>query len=146
MKNQKQIMRRSVAGISLVEVLVATAIFSIGIVAVMRLFPQALTQLQTATQRTVASQLAETELGRVRVATAENLFREQSIMNGSVVSSLYSTGQIFQGYTTTAMPMRGSYQVNSDGDSVGTFLQRVTFTVLMPDGREEVYVTYVAKQ
>ena len=146
MVKKKRFINRRIAGTSLVEVLVATAIFSIGIVAVMRLFPEALRQLQTATQRTASSQLAETEMGRVRVATAENLFREQSIVSGSVVSALYSTGGIFQGYTTTALPLRGSYQVNKDGDAVGTYLQRVTFTVLMPDGREEVYVTYVAKQ
>lgn len=146
MKLLRQKRLQAQAGFTLLEVLIAAAIFAIGIVAIMRLFPEAIRQLQTASQRTISAQLAESELGRVRVATAENLFREQSVLTGAVVQAIYGVGAIYQGYTKTSVPLRGSYSVDANGNPSGTYLQRVTFTVLMPDGREEVYVTYVAKQ
>lgn len=129
--------RRHQAGIGLLEVLIATAIFVVGVVAALRLFPEALRQLQTANERTVSSELAESELGRVRVSTAEALFSRNFFAAGSAVDAIYATGDVYNGYTTVATPMRG-------GES--TFLQRVTFNVQMPDGRQETYVTYVSKQ
>jgi Tfp pilus assembly protein PilV len=118
--------------------LVAATIFVIGIVAVLSFFPTALKQLQVANQRTISAELAESNMAEVRVATAEALFNQQFLTSGlTAISHIYQGYELYSGYFTAVSPMRG-------GDS--TFLQRVTLTVQMPDGREETYVTYVAKQ
>ena len=137
MKHAPKHYRRGDAGLSLLEVLVAGAIFAIGIVGVMRLFPEALRQIQTANQRSISATLAESEFGRVRVEGAESLSQRSAVLPGSVINAIYATDEIYQGYTTTSIGMPGS---------ANTHLQRVTFTVQMADGREERYVTYVSKQ
>lgn len=129
--------RRGESGIGLLEVLIASAIFIVGVVAALRLFPESLRQLRTANERTIGSELAESELGRVRVSTAEALFTRNFFSSGAAVQAVYQAAGTYNGHTTVATPMRG-------GDT--SYLQRVTFTVQMPDGRQETYVTYVAKQ
>jgi len=133
--NQGKTARR--AGFGLLEVLVALAIFSIGIIAVMRLFPSSLRQLRMADERTEASEVAESNLSQIHVATAEALLNRQFLTAGAAMDAVYDAYHLYTGYMTTVSPLRG-------GDS--TYLQRVTFTVQMPDGRQEVYVTYVSKQ
>ena len=130
---------RGESGLGLLEVLVAATIFVIGIVAVLSFFPTALKQLQVANQRTISAELAESNMAEVRVATAEALYNQQFLTSGLLraVSSIYAAYGLYSGFSTAVSPMRG-------GDS--TFLQRLTLSIQMPDGREETYVTYVAKQ
>jgi uncharacterized protein (TIGR02598 family) len=125
------------SGFGLLEVLVAVAIFAIGIIAVFSFLPFALGKLNQANQRTVSTELAETKLSQVRVSTAQALLERQFMFPGRAVESVSDVYGLYTGWQTTVSPMRGS-------DS--TYLQRVTFSVTLPDGTEEVYVTYVAKQ
>lgn len=149
-------------GFSPVEVLIAMAILGIGIMAVMRLFPSGLAFSRIAQERTVASQLADKNLSRIRMAGASNL------LGISRAASLYATGNQLNAYND-AMGTLGAFgrvstldaaalDPNKGGDTVVSGyaakihrvggpqdqnLVRVTFTVDMADGRRENFVTYV---
>lgn len=129
--------RTSQRGFTLVEVIVALTILSIGIIAIMRLFPTSIQQTRIAAERQQASFLAKTELGQLRAGgvgaglsswAAQNAFRSLARAGGEY------TG-LYKSWTTTAK------RVSSDVD-----LYRVTLNVEMFDGRRERFVTYVTEQ
>lgn len=125
-------------GFTLIEVLVALAILGVAVVAIMKLFPDSLRQARVAAERTIVAELASSRLGQVRAAGAESLLQGQpAYLNLSAASQQYKTFLMYDGYTSNVQRMHGSDE---------TYLQRVTFTVKMPDGRLETFVTYVAKQ
>lgn len=137
--------RRGQSGFSLVEVLIAIAILLFGIVAVVRLFPASLTNVQTAAQRTVAAELAETSMNRLRTAGAEHVWETVARLRDiyqmyqvvGTVGQFETAGNLYDNYWTRVTPMRGAQD---------TFLQRITFTVDMPNERRSTFVTYVAEQ
>ena len=63
-------------GFTLVEVLVAMSILTIGVVALMQTFPHAMRLSRRAAERTTVSSVAKTELGRVKAAGVGNLVGE----------------------------------------------------------------------
>jgi prepilin-type N-terminal cleavage/methylation domain-containing protein len=137
--------RHSQAGFSLVEVLIAIAILLFGIAAVIRMFPLSLTNTQQAAQRTVVAELAETSLNRLRTAGAEHVWDTVTRLRGiyemylidGTVGRFETAGNLYDNYWTQVTPMRGAQ---------GTYLQRITFTVEMPDERKRTFVTYVSEQ
>ncbi|MBI2422500.1 MAG: prepilin-type N-terminal cleavage/methylation domain-containing protein [Candidatus Hydrogenedentes bacterium] len=125
------------AGFTLVEIVVALTIISVGIVAVMRLFPESLRQARTAAERTTVAFLAKTQLGKVRASglggglgawAANNSFQ-------NVAAAGSASGGFYQSYRATTQRVSGD--VN---------LYRITFSVQLFDGREEQFVTYVTEQ
>ncbi|MBI4557331.1 MAG: hypothetical protein HY706_07090 [Candidatus Hydrogenedentes bacterium] len=129
--------RKSKIGLTLVEVLIAISILIIGIVGMMRLFPVGLRQNRAAQERTSVSELAHSRLDRLQAAGAEDLLSNHSVSRAGVPQ--------------TDDPYTGLYNswqedLQRFGGAADTGLQRVTFSVLMPDGRRETFVTYIAKQ
>jgi len=115
-------------GFTLLEVLVALFILLFGIVAVMQMFPTSLLQARTAAERTVASQAADSVMGQIRQFGAASLLHDQ----------LPLTLLHFD----RARPVTVSL-VNTPSN---VSLQRVTLTVVMPNGRQQSFVTYVSEQ
>lgn len=137
--------RQNQAGFSLVEVLIAIAILLFGVVAVIRMFPLSLTNTQQAAQRTVVAELADTSLNRLRMAGAEHVWETVARLRGIyemylvdvTVDQFGRAGSLYDNYWTRVTPMRGAQD---------TFLQRITFTVELPDDRQRTFVTYVSEQ
>jgi len=129
-------------GFSLVEVLVSMAVLAVGIVAVTKLFPQGLRATRVAQERTIASELADSNLARLRMAGMDNLLgtiRASALYSTSAADAVYGGSNndgIIDGYTTT---------VTRAGTGLNDKLVRVTFSVEMPDGRLENFVTYVTQ-
>lgn len=125
------------AGFTLLEVLVALAILSTGIMAAMQLFPAALRQTHAAAERVAAANLASSELSRLRVLDVQrNDFL--SWLDRNTLESLDATGRayaLYDGWFTT---------VQRTGGTSDTY--RVTFSVQMMDGRRETFVTYVTRR
>ena len=124
-------------GFTLVEVIVALTILSIGIIAIMRLFPTSIRQTQIAAERQQASFLAKTELGQLRaggVGSSLNSWAAQNAFRSLAQAGGEYTG-LYKSWTTTTK------RVSSDVD-----LYRVTLNVEMFDGRRERFVTYVTEQ
>ncbi len=132
-------------GFSPVEVLIAMGILSIGIMAVVRLFPAGLAFSRQAQEKTVAVELAENNISRMRMGGAGNLLgvAQAGSLYGNLaeISSIYlgtegrvDLGNIVDGYAASVRRMNGS------GEQA---LVRVTYTVDMADGRRETFVTYV---
>lgn len=124
-------------GFTLIEVIVALTILSIGIIAIMRLFPRSIQQTRVAAERQQAAFLAKSELGNLRAGgvgpafnawAAQNAFRSLAAADGSY------TG-LYKSWSSTVK------RVSSDVD-----LYRVTYSVEMFDGRRERFVTYVTQQ
>jgi len=132
-------------GFSLVEVLIAIAILLFGIAAVIRMFPLSLTNTQQAAQRTVVAELADSSLNRMRTAGAEHVWETVARLRGIYEMYLFDVtldqfgraGNLYDSYWTHVTPMRGAQD---------TFLQRITFTVDLPDDRQRTFVTYVSDQ
>jgi prepilin-type N-terminal cleavage/methylation domain-containing protein len=124
------------SGFTLLEVVVALAILLIGILAVMQLFPAALTQSRLAAERSMVASLARTELGKVRTGGPGNFLAEwgkkNAFKNLSDAERAYS---LYQGWRSSVQRIGGE-----------TDLYRVTFSVLLQDGREEEFVTYVTRE
>jgi len=122
------------AGFTLVEILVAVAILAGGIIAVMRLFPSALVQTQTAAERTTVASLARHKLGNLRAGgfgpQLEKWFQENALHNLTETESAYD---LYDSLRATLHRVGGR-----------TGLYRATFVVEMLDGRQEKFVTYVA--
>ncbi|HRK35761.1 MAG TPA: hypothetical protein PLJ47_14285 [Candidatus Hydrogenedentes bacterium] len=132
-------------GFSPVEVLIAMGILAIGIIAVVRLFPSGLAFSRIAQERTIAAELAQSNLSRMRMAGASNLLgvaQAGTLYGFTASNSSYSLGVgdrnpvdgVVGGYASSVR------RVNGSGDQA---LVRVTFTVDMPDGRRENFVTYL---
>jgi len=120
-------------GFTLLEVLVALFILLFGIVAVMQMFPTSLLQARTAAERTVASQAADSVMGQIRQFGAASLLHDQlplTLLHFDRANGIY-------GFNTTVQRLNSPSNVS---------LQRVTFTVVMPNGRQQSFVTYVSEQ
>ena len=126
--------KRRREGFTLLEVLVALGIMVVGIVAVMQLFPTSLLQARKAAELTIAAQLANSKMSLMRASGATALFYGN--MEG-VLNAVYNQYGLYNGYSTSVQRLEGGSQVG---------LQRVTFTVTMPDERQATFVTYVARQ
>lgn len=128
-------------GFTLIEVMVALTILSVAIVAIMKLFPEAIQQSRLAAERQQVAFLAKTELGKLRAAGVGPLLNEWAAANA--YNNLAAAGG------TYLDPVPGLYKswnssvkrISSDVD-----LFRVTFNVEMFDGRRERFVTYVTQQ
>lgn len=132
-------------GFSPVEVLIAMGILAIGIMAVVRLFPAGLAFSRQAQEKTIAAELAENSIARMRMAGAGNLLAvaQSGALYGGIAAAnaqylgmgtRVDTGNIVSGYTSAIR------RVNGSGEQA---LVRVTFSVDMADGRRENFVTYV---
>ena len=128
-------------GFTLLEVIVAMAIVGVSVLALIRMLPIGLRNVQMAEERSAASQLANDRFGRIQMigprqfestGVTDDLFNR---VNADFVEPPYGNF-VFEGLTTTIQPMARS---NENG------LKRVTFSVELPDGRIESYVTYVSK-
>lgn len=124
-------------GFTLIEVIVALTILSIGIIAIMRLFPRSIQQTRQAAERQQAAFLAKTELGQLRaggVGPAFNAWAAQNAFRSLATADGAYTG-LYKSLSSTVK------RVSSDVD-----LYRVTYSVEMFDGRRERFVTYVTQQ
>jgi len=143
---------RSVAGFSLVEVLVALAILAVGLLAIIRLFPLALRQARGAQERTVAAQLADSRFNMIRNEGSRTTLQYPARYNGldpnqteftmPALDAMGDAYSIYDGYRTVLQRVAGG-SPSIDTDAA---LQRVVFDVTMSDGRLERFVTYVAAQ
>ena len=125
--------RNSQKGFTLLEVLVALAIPLIGIGTVMQIMPISLLYARSAAEQTVASQAADSVVGQLRQMGAAALFYDEVPKN--LVSFEKASG--FYGYATTFQQISGSTE---------SFLQKVTFTVTLPNDKQQQFVTYIAQQ
>ncbi len=132
---------RGQAGFSLLEVLIALAILGIAVAFIVSFFPASLENTQIAAQRAVVSELAESSLNRFRTSGAEHLWesiaRLQDIYPMYLATGIYTTYSLYEDYYTLLTPLRGAEDV---------FLQRVSFTVELPNERSQSFVTYIAEQ
>jgi prepilin-type N-terminal cleavage/methylation domain-containing protein len=129
--------KRDNRGFTLVEVIVALTILSIGIIAIMRLFPTSIKQTRLAAERQQASYLAKTELGKLRSGgvgpqllswASTNAFRNMATAGGNYEG-------LYKSWTSTVKRVSGEVD-----------LYRVTYNIEMFDGRRERFVTYVTEQ
>lgn len=133
---------REERGFSPIEVLIAMAILAVGILAVMKLFPSGLRASRVAQERTIAAELADANLGRLRMTGATNVLgmaTAAAIYNTSTASGVYLDGRIdtdgiADGYSTVVSRVGGPLDENR---------VRLVFSVDFPDGRRENFVTYV---
>jgi len=120
-------------GFTLLEILVALVILGIGVIAVMQLCPASVRQSRVAAERTVATNVANAQLAKLRGLDLGSQFRDWLTENTQhTVTEIESIYALYQGWSTT---------VQRVVDSQDTY--RVTFTVQMADGRYETFVTYV---
>jgi type II secretory pathway pseudopilin PulG len=130
-------------GYTFIEMLVAMTILIIGIVFIMRMLPAALRAAHMAGERSVAAQFAGSQLGMTRAAGAEVIqlddtsfpLSQRSVF--SAASGIYDIYSMYTGWQSDLQRMDGAAE---------TYLQRVVFSVEMPDGRRESFVTYVTRQ
>ncbi|GMV91969.1 MAG: hypothetical protein AMXMBFR82_17470 [Candidatus Hydrogenedentota bacterium] len=129
-------------GFSPVEVLVAMAILAIGIMAIMRLFPSGLRASRVAQERTIAAELADANMGRLRMTGASNILgmaKASALYGQSTASGIYLDGRVD---TTGAVDGHSTVITRVAGPLEETRV-RVVFSVDFPDGRRENFVTYV---
>ncbi len=124
-------------GFTLLEIVIAMAVIAGGLVAVVTLFPSAQKLLTDASANTNVTNLARTELSRVRVGGAfatgiKMWMKDTAFQMLEASASAYDLYQYY-GSNVTRVP-------------IGKGLYRVTFSVKLSDGREEKFVTYVAEQ
>ncbi len=129
--------KRFECGFTLLEIVIALAVIAGGLVAVVTLFPSAQRLLTNASADTNVTNLARTELSRVRVGGAfstgiKTWMKDTAFQMLDTAAEAYELYQYY-GANVTRVPM-------------GKGLYRVTFTVKLNDGREEKFVTYVAQQ
>ena len=134
-------------GYSLLEVLIALAILMIGIIAVYRLFPMSMRAARMADEKIIASELADSRLGRLRSSGALGpvltSYAEAGALNVDehysnwLLSASGDAYALYDGYATTLQRLRGADEI---------YYQRVLFSVQMPDGRNETFVTYIVEQ
>lgn len=123
------------AGFTLIEVVVALTILTVGIIAIMQLFPASLTQSRVAAERTVVASLAKTELGRVKAGGVGNQLESWIAENAlKALTEAQRAYALYEGWRATVQRIGGDIE-----------LYRVTFSVRMFDGRDENFVTYVTR-
>lgn len=128
-------MNRTTGGFTLIEVVVALTILSVGIIAIMQLFPASLTQSRVAAERTVVASLAKTELGRVKAGGVGNQLEGWIAENAlKALTEAQRAYALYDGWRATVQRIGGDVE-----------LYRVTFSVRMFDGRDEDFVTYVTR-
>lgn len=125
--------RRADAGFTLVEILVALAILLVGLVSVLVLFPQSLSQANTANKKSVSADHAREVLGEISQLGADYLYFDQI---DKEILHKDAEGGVF-GYETTVQRI--------EHGGANSRLQRVTFTVTFPNGTSERYTTFVVK-
>lgn len=123
-------------GFTLLEVMVALTILSIGIIAIMRLFPQSIRQTRVAAERQQVAFLAKTELGQLRSGGVGPQLTSWALNNA--YQNLLDSGGTYGLYKSWTSTVK---RVSSEVD-----LYRVTINVEMFDGRQERFVTYVTEQ
>ena len=125
-------MRRN-DGFTLLEVLIALAILGVGIMAVMQLFPTSLRQSRIAAERTVITNLANSELSNLRAIDLNTQFTSWKERNTfhtlDEVERIYA---LYEGWHSVVHRVPGSVD-----------MYRVTFSIERSDGRTETFVTYV---
>ena len=133
--------RQSTDGFTLVEVLIAVGILAVGILAVMQLFPIALTQSRQAAEKTAATQLASSEVNKLRAQDLGPAIVDEWLKtnaNHDLNNAEYKAeraGALYQGWQATVERVAGVVP-----------LYRVTFRINMLDGKTtETYVTYVTR-
>lgn len=127
-------------GYTFIEMLIAMFILIVGIVAIMRMLPVALREAHLAGEKSVAAQFAGSQLGLTRATGAETLQLDYINFPTSARMSINQSARIYsmyEGWQSDMQRMNGAYE---------TYLQRVVFSVEMPDGRRESFVTYVTRQ
>jgi len=129
-------------GFTLLEVLISLLILGIGIMAVMELFPHALSQVRLATER----------IPRAAEATeALNVLRAQGVnFNTDVLDRLNAAaleyGEVDQIRRYNVQPIGMSDTVRPLSQAAAIYaLCRVTISVPMPGDRRETFVTYISK-
>ena len=131
-------------GFTLLEVLISLVILSVGVIAVLQLFPHALRQVRAAAERTQAAELAESRFALLRAAGVGDGLSgwlqdiraiEGDLKSWDTISNVYTASALYQGVKATIERIAGS------GD-----IYRVTLSIVMSDGRSEKFVTYIAKQ
>jgi len=120
-------------GFTLLEVLIALAILTVGIVAAMQLFPYSLRQSRAAAERTAAAHLADSQISRLRAMDIGQDFSQWVDKNTPFQPG--SADDLYSGWSTT---------VQRTGINTDTY--RVTFSVQMLDGRRENFVTYITRR
>jgi type IV pilus modification protein PilV len=122
-------------GFTLLEVLIALAILTIGIVAAMQLLPYSLRQSRAAAERTAAAHLANSEMSRLRAMDIGQQEGFRQWLNLNTLRAADASYDLYSGWSTTVQRM------GIDSDTY-----RVTFSVQMLDGRRESFVTYVTRR
>lgn len=131
------------SGFSLLEILIAMAVLTVGIVAVVNLIPMGLNNARVAQDRSMAAELADSDMGRIKMAGARELM---GALEGqtSTDSSLDALGTASSMYSAEAPDLQWSRTIQQLHGAGGTSLQRVVFTVELSDGTRETFVTYVS--
>lgn len=123
-------------GFTLLEVIVALTILSIGIIAIMKIFPRSIQQTRLAAERQQVAFLAKTEMGQLRAAGVGPALTSWALANA--FRNVEAAGGNYGMYKSWTSSVK---RVSSEID-----LYRVTFNVEMFDGRRERFVTYVTEQ
>lgn len=141
-------------GFSPLEVLIALALILIGVLGIARFFPAGLEQARTANERTLASELADSRLSRLRFEGMENLFRVRSeytpLYRFFAAYNTNAAARTYFGHANELSPLIHGYwtSVQRMAQANGVYalpLQRVVFNVELPKGRREQFVTYLAE-
>jgi prepilin-type N-terminal cleavage/methylation domain-containing protein len=128
-------------GFTLLEVLISLLILGIGIMAVMELFPHALSQVRLATERIPKAAWANEELSVLR---ARGVTGEPSQLNWPERMYLESEKEAVLQYNLQPIGMSDTVRPLSQAAAIYA-LCRVTISVPMPGDRRETFVTYISK-
>ncbi len=131
-------------GFTLVEVLIALAIVAVGVIAVTRLFPQGLRASQVAQERTIASELAKGNFARVKMTGLDNLLGTLRDMGVNQIQSIDTVYGLYTG-DPNGIITQTTTSISRTATGIDDRLVRVTYSVEMPDGRRENFVTYVTE-
>ncbi len=134
---QKNTYLNKQSGFSILEIVIALAIIAGGLVAIFTLFPSAQKLLTDSSANANISNLARTEMSRVRVGGALSTGLNSWLKDNAfqMIETTASAYELYQHYGASASRV-----------PIGKGLYRVTFKVRLNDGREERFVTYVTEQ
>lgn len=130
---------RAYRGFSLLEVLVALFILSVGVMAVMELFPHALSQVRLATERVPLTAEANEALNVLRAQGMQ--FNTNVLENLNAAANAYGDTAEMRRFNVQPVGMPGPLHQ----EAAIYALYRVSLSIPMPDGREEKFVTYISK-